>query len=80
MPKEPYFLGLAGTLPYLATSISTLFLGWNVRTEWPTSSNFVNSFLLNPETAASWLGTLEQIQLGYGAVIISFLGAIHWVC
>ncbi len=79
VPREPYALGLAGTLPYLATSISTLYLSWNLRTGYPTDSNLLNSFMVSQETAQQWLQLLEHIQLGYGAVIISFLGAIHWV-
>jgi hypothetical protein len=79
VPREPYALGLAGTLPYLATSLSTVYLSWNLGQQWPTSSTFVNSFMVSHETAQRWLSMLEPIQLGYGAVIISFLGAIHWV-
>lgn len=78
VPREPFALGLAGTLPYLATSLSTVVLAWNLSTEWPTRSRFANAFLFNHEEAAYWLHTLEPIQVGYGAVIISFLGAIHW--
>lgn len=55
-----------------------MFLSWDLNTTWPTSSNFVNSFLVSHETASHWLHLLEPIQAGYGAVIISFLGAIHW--
>ncbi|KAH8890293.1 hypothetical protein GQ53DRAFT_722271 [Thozetella sp. PMI_491] len=78
VPRQPYALGLAGTLPYLATSISTVYLSWDLKTTWPTDSNFLNSFLVSHETATQWLQALEPIQIGYGAVIISFLGAIHW--
>ncbi|KAK4445599.1 hypothetical protein QBC34DRAFT_441620 [Podospora aff. communis PSN243] len=78
VPKEPYALGLAGTLPYMGTSIATLYLSWNLNTTWPTSSNLLNSILVSHETASHWLHLLEPIQVGYGAVIISFLGAIHW--
>jgi hypothetical protein len=35
--------------------------------------------MVDHETAKYLLSALEPIQLGYGAVIISFLGAIHWV-
>ncbi|KAI1164526.1 hypothetical protein F5B18DRAFT_670838 [Nemania serpens] len=77
-PKEPYWLGVAGTLPYLGTSVSTIYLAWVLNTPWPTSSTFANNLLIDPETAARALATLEPIQLGYGAVIISFLGAVHW--
>lgn len=34
---------------------------------------------MDHETARYLLGVIEPVQLGYGAVIISFLGAIHWV-
>ncbi|XDG02740.1 hypothetical protein ABKA04_002355 [Annulohypoxylon sp. FPYF3050] len=78
VPKEPYILGLAGTLPYLATSISTVYLSWDLNTEWPSTSNFVNSILISHDTAHNLLSIIEPIQLGYGAIIISFLGAVHW--
>jgi hypothetical protein len=71
-------LGLAGTLPYLGTSIATVFLSWNLNTEWPTTSNALNSILLSHEKAGELLHMLEPIQIGYGAVLVSFLGAIHW--
>ncbi|KAI8944081.1 hypothetical protein F4801DRAFT_572908 [Xylaria longipes] len=78
VPKEPYFLGLAGTLPYLGTSISTVYLAWVLNSPWPTSSAFANNIMISPESASQLLATLEPIQLGYGAIIISFLGAVHW--
>ncbi|GAB1318236.1 Mitochondrial inner membrane protein 1 [Madurella fahalii] len=78
VPREAFGLGLAGTLPYLATSVSTVYLSWALNTEWPSTSNFINSLLVSHESATYWLQLLEPIQVGYGAVIISFLGAIHW--
>ncbi|KAI2777616.1 hypothetical protein F4815DRAFT_480742 [Daldinia loculata] len=78
VPKEPYFLGLAGTLPYLATSLSTVYLSWDLNTVWPTTSNFLNNILISHDTARQLLSVIEPIQLGYGAIIISFLGAVHW--
>ncbi|KAI1358802.1 hypothetical protein F5Y08DRAFT_345331 [Xylaria arbuscula] len=77
-PNEPYWLGLAGTLPYLGTSLSTVYLSWVLNTPWPAPSAFVNKLLISQETAQHLMATLEPIQLGYGAVIISFLGAVHW--
>lgn len=71
-------MGLAGTLPYLATSISTVYLSWNLNVEWPTTSNFLNNILMSHDTAHHLLSVIEPIQLGYGAIIISFLGAVHW--
>ncbi|CAJ2510602.1 Uu.00g062270.m01.CDS01 [Anthostomella pinea] len=78
VPKEPYWLGLAGTLPYLGTSVSTLYLSWCLNTEWPSSSALANGILISHDTARQLLGHLEPIQLGYGAVLISFIGATHW--
>jgi hypothetical protein len=79
VPREPYALGLAGTLPYLGTSVATVYLSWDLSQTWPLSNGLLNSLFLNHETAEQLLRLLEPIQLGYGAVIISFLGAIHWV-
>ncbi|GKT49686.1 uncharacterized protein ColSpa_09867 [Colletotrichum spaethianum] len=78
VPREPYALGLAGTLPYLATSLSTVYLSWDLNVEWPSTSAFANHIYMNHESAQYWLNLLEPIQLGYGAIIISFLGAVHW--
>jgi hypothetical protein len=71
-------LGLAGTIPYLGTSISTIYLTWALGVEGPLSSGFLNSLTMSHESAQYWLDLIEPLQLGYGAVIISFLGAIHW--
>jgi len=62
----------------MGTSVATLYLSWSLNTTWPTSSNFLNSILVSHETASQWLHLVEPVQVGYGAVIISFLGAIHW--
>ncbi|EQL03280.1 hypothetical protein OCS_01010 [Ophiocordyceps sinensis CO18] len=78
VPRESHILGLAGTLPYLATSLSTVFLAWDLNKELPTGNAFYDAIFVNHETAQYLLSVIEPLQLGYGAVIISFLGAIHW--
>jgi hypothetical protein len=78
VPRESYYLGLAGTVPYLATSLGNVYLSWVLNSEWPMSSNVLNSLMITHEQARDWLGVIEPLQMGYGAVIISFLGAIHW--
>ncbi|KAM0334974.1 hypothetical protein ACHAQA_000008 [Verticillium albo-atrum] len=78
VPKQPYWLGLAGTLPYFGTSLATVYLSWDLNTHWPSSSTFINHIHMNHESAQYWLNFLEPVQLGYGAIIISFLGAVHW--
>ena len=79
VPRESHILGLAGTLPYLGTSLSTVFLAWDLNKEIPTGNAFYDTIMVDHETAKHFLNLLEPLQLGYGAVIISFLGAIHWV-
>ncbi|PNP80447.1 hypothetical protein FNYG_06046 [Fusarium nygamai] len=78
VPRESSILGLAGTLPYLGTSLSTVFLAWDLNKPIPTGNSFYDAIMINHDTAKYLLDALEPIQLGYGAVIISFLGAIHW--
>lgn len=78
VPRESHILGLAGTLPYMGTSLSTVFLAWDLNKEWPTGNAFYDTIFVDHETAKYLLSIIEPLQLGYGAVIISFLGAIHW--
>lgn len=78
VPRASYLFGFAGTIPYLSTALASLYLTWNLSTPWPTDSNLLNSFLMSHETAHYLLALLEPIQIGYGAVILTFLGAVHW--
>lgn len=78
VPRESHILGLAGTLPYMGTSLSTVFLAWDLNKKWPTGNAFYDTIFVDHETAKYLLSIIEPLQLGYGAVIISFLGAIHW--
>ncbi|KAI4201517.1 MAG: hypothetical protein LQ346_002153 [Caloplaca aetnensis] len=74
VPREALFIGMAGLLPYVATSLSTVYLAWDIN----HASLSGQGFLLSGESAEILLHIIEPIQMGYGAVIISFLGAIHW--
>ncbi|KAI9155541.1 Dynein heavy chain-like protein [Paramyrothecium foliicola] len=78
VPREANALGIAGTIPYVATSLSTVFLAWDLGKELPTGNALYDLVFVNHETAKYLIDLLQPIQLGYGAVIISFLGAIHW--
>lgn len=73
VPREAYYMGLAGTLPYLATSISTVYLAWELN-----HATAGYGYLFSEANATYLLHLLEPIQIGYGASILSFLGAIHW--
>ncbi|KAI9675486.1 MAG: hypothetical protein M1829_003290 [Trizodia sp. TS-e1964] len=74
VPEKAYYIGLAGVLPYLATSVSTVYLAWDIN--YATAHGA--GFLLSGQNAELLLHIIEPLQIGYGAVIISFLGAIHW--
>jgi len=74
VPKEALYVGLAGVVPYLATSLSTVYLALDIQ----YAAVHGQGFFLSGETAEKLLHIIEPIQLGYGATIISFLGAIHW--
>jgi len=73
VPREAYYMGLAGTLPYLATSLSTVYLSWELN-----HSNAGYGMLFSEANATYLLHMIEPLQIGYGASILSFLGAIHW--
>jgi len=74
VPRKAVLIGLAGVTPYVATSLSTCFLAWNINHFHETGS----AVGMTGHTAEQLLHLLEPIQVGYGACIISFLGAIHW--
>jgi hypothetical protein len=65
VPREAYVLGIAGLLPYLGTSMATVYCAWDV--------NYANAhgtgFLLSEESAVWLLSYLEPLQVGYGAVV-----------
>jgi len=75
VPQDLTIMGLVGLVPYVATSATSLFLAWDLThaAEYNTAP-----YLLSQPTAQHLLSIVEPIQLGYGAVLLSFLGAIHW--
>ncbi|RAH40278.1 DUF3429 domain-containing protein [Aspergillus brunneoviolaceus CBS 621.78] len=74
VPKEALYLGMAGVIPYLATSLETVYLAWEIKTAAATG----DGMLFSGQSAELLLHMLEPVQVGYGAVILSFLGAVHW--
>ncbi|KZM28553.1 uncharacterized protein EKO05_0005665 [Ascochyta rabiei] len=73
VPREAYYMGLAGTIPYLGTSLATVLCAYEIN-----HSVAGQGAILSEHSATQLLHLLEPIQIGYGASIISFLGAIHW--
>ena len=65
VPREALVVGLAGVMPYLATSLSTVYLAWDIN----HASMDGHGFLLSGETAEFLLNILEPLQVGYGAVV-----------
>ena len=64
-------MGLAGVLPYMATSFATIFCAWDINHAAHTGSGF----LLDEKTAELFLHIIEPIQVGYGAVVRSPLSS-----
>lgn len=73
VPREAYYMGLAGTLPYLATSLSTVYLSWELN-----HATAGYGWMIDEKNATYLFHLIEPLQIGYGASILSFLGAIHW--
>jgi hypothetical protein len=65
VPRDAYVLGLAGTIPYLSTSLATLYCAWDLN----YAATHGNGFLFSPEYADSMIVFLENLQIGYGAVV-----------
>jgi len=74
VPRQAFYVGMAGVLPYLATSLSTVACAYEIR----HAAEFGSGVFMSEKTAEFALQLIEPLQIGYGAVIISFLGAIHW--
>nr|POE47216.1 hypothetical protein CFP56_00548 [Quercus suber] len=67
-------MGMAGVIPYGVTSLSTVYCAWEIH----QAAESGTGYLMSEKTAEALLHVIEPLQVGYGAVIISFLGAIHW--
>lgn len=64
VPRQAYYLGLAGVLPYLATSLSTVGCAYEIN-----HSVAGQGYLLSAQSAEALLHILEPLQIGYGAVV-----------
>ncbi|KAF9645654.1 hypothetical protein BDM02DRAFT_3156813 [Thelephora ganbajun] len=73
VPKPYLLFGLAGALPYLGTSGTVIYLA-------NQASLAAQGALSNidPGVALTLLDRALNIQVTYGAVMLSFLGALHW--
>ncbi|KAH9832880.1 uncharacterized protein C8Q71DRAFT_775413 [Rhodofomes roseus] len=70
----PYIVfGLAGGLPYLGTAAATIYLA---RQAGIATTGIMTN--MDPGVAITVLDQALHIQMTYGAVLLSFLGALHW--
>ena len=67
VPRDALTLGLAGVVPYLATSLQTVYLAYETNLAAAGGSGLI----LSGQTAELALHLLEPIQVGYGAVVSS---------
>ena len=66
VPTEAYRIGLAGVLPYLATSTATVLCAF----EYNNAAHMGGmGYFLSEKTAELFLHVLEPLQVGYGAVV-----------
>ena len=65
VPREAYYIGMAGVLPYLATSLSTVYCAWEINQAHLHGAGF----FINDKTAELMLHVLEPLQIGYGATV-----------
>lgn len=74
MPKGAVVFGAAGVLPYAATSATTIYLAHQASLAQTAGKEST----VDADTALALLHHVENLQLGYGALILSFIGALHW--
>ncbi|KAJ3784815.1 hypothetical protein GGU10DRAFT_356829 [Lentinula aff. detonsa] len=73
VPKPVLAFGLLGTVPYVGAGATTVYLAsvaGAAAAGHPTS--------IDPGVALTMLDQALNIQVTYGAVMLSFLGALHW--
>jgi len=73
VPKPVFLFGLAGGLPYIAASATTVYLA---RQAGLAAAGYTVG--IDPGVALTVLDQALTLQVTYGAVMLSFLGALHW--
>ncbi|KAI6000944.1 hypothetical protein EDC04DRAFT_2871976 [Pisolithus marmoratus] len=73
VPTSLFAMGLAGGLPYIASAGTTVYLA---RQAGLATMGLATN--LDPGVALTVLDQALNFQVHYGAVLLSFLGALHW--
>ncbi|KAK4053188.1 hypothetical protein OIV83_001923 [Microbotryomycetes sp. JL201] len=74
IPKHALIWGGMGLIPYAGTAAATVHLARQASIAVDAS----RSTGVDPEAALLVLSQVQHLQIAYGAVLLSFLGAIHW--
>ncbi|GAA5836952.1 hypothetical protein JCM11251_004457, partial [Rhodosporidiobolus azoricus] len=74
VPRETITWGAAGLLPYAGTSLATIHLARQAY----LAAEMGKTDTIDPEAAYALLEHVQLLQVQYGAIILSFLGAVHW--
>ncbi|KAI6137172.1 hypothetical protein F5141DRAFT_1185927 [Pisolithus sp. B1] len=72
-PRRLFVMGLAGGLPYIASAGTTVYLAHQAGL-----AAIGMATNLDPGVALTVLDQALNFQVHYGAVLLSFLGALHW--
>lgn len=67
VPTKALYMGLAGVIPYLATSLSTVVLSFDIQ----YAAHHGQGLLFSGNTSEQLLHIIEPLQLGYGASVCS---------
>jgi len=73
VPKPYMVMGLAGGLPYIGASATTVYLAHQAGLAISGVTTHID-----PGVAHTILDQALTFQVTYGAVMLSFLGALHW--
>ncbi|KAJ7481085.1 hypothetical protein B0H11DRAFT_2233000 [Mycena galericulata] len=73
VPKPVMVFGLAGGIPYVGTALTTVYLAHEAGLAAAGQLAHVD-----PGVATTILDQALTVQMTYGAVMLSFLGALHW--
>jgi hypothetical protein len=66
VPRDTLLLGAAGAIPYAVTSMSTVYLAWDINQSHATNGAGV---LFTPEQAQHYLELITPLQIGWGAIV-----------
>ncbi|PWN33537.1 uncharacterized protein FA14DRAFT_164948 [Meira miltonrushii] len=73
VPRPALLWGAAGIVPYVSTAGASVYLARQAQLVAQGLDSHIDF-----ETASALLLHAENVQITFGAVLLSFLGAIHW--